>query len=112
MWFTVVEEKPDIGTVIFKADDYYERLQKITGMWNDNKFLYYDMLELFASPEVSEDEEETKSTTLFSLNDVTNVPLLMAYLEKANLKGHVPGVMLDFMWDLHRLYLNKMKEFG
>jgi len=109
MWFTVEQKKPDIGTVIFKADDYCERLAHITGIWNDNKFLYYEM---FHAASDSSAEEENDAQKVFSVSDITDVPLLLAYLEKANMYGALPVDMVDFMWDLHKLYVNKMAEFG
>lgn len=108
-WFTVEEEKPDIGTVIFKADDYYERLQHITGMWNDNKFLHYEM---FKSPKNSDEEDEIDPSKIFNVRDITNVPQLLAYLDRSNMKGVLASDLLDFMWDLHKLYIKKMSEFG
>ncbi|CAL8111149.1 unnamed protein product [Orchesella dallaii] len=109
MWFTVEQKKPDIGTVIFKADDYCEKLAHITGIWNDNKFLYYEM---FHSASDSSAEEETDAKKVFSVSDITDVPMLLAYLERANMSGALPLDMVDFMWDLHKLYVTKMAEFG
>lgn len=113
-WFAVEQEKPDIGTVVFKADDYYERLQHLTGLWDDTNFLFSEMVDHHES-ESSSDEEKKKDVDpkrRFTVDDINTVPVLLAFLERANMKGKIPNETVNFLWELYELNVRKMGELG